>query len=170
MPTFVLADVYEEDDESEGRESGELLINHQTIHDGRVTRNEQFRPIRYEIAPFLFLDDTREVEEQRVAQNAEFLTTTHERAFLEEVPDTSLDTSEIVDRLFVDEEAFEHGRDLVGTHERSYYTTDNFDIPVWVIMIGVVVATGFLAYVAVKLGRRLGNVIHKNKEGEKVSG
>jgi len=169
MPTLVLADVYEEDDDSEGLEPGELLINNQTIHDGQVIQHEQFRPIRYEIAPFLFLDDMREAEAQRVAQNTEFRATIRERAFLEEAPDTSFNTSEIIERLFVDEEAFEHGRSVIGNQER-HYVSDNFSVPAWVIVIGIMVVTGFLIYVAVILGRRLSSVIHKNKKVEKVNG
>lgn len=170
MPTLVLADVYEEDDDLEGRESGELLINSQTIHDGQVVQHDQFRPIRYEIAPFLFLDEMMEVEAQRVEQNAEFRITIHERAFLEAAPDTSFDTSEIVERLFVDEDVFENGRSVAGNQVRYNYYSGYFSIPAWVVVIGIMVVTGFLIYVAVILGRRLGNLIHGSKEGEEING
>lgn len=164
IPAFGFADEDEEEDASEGPAPGEMLINTDTIQDGRTVEHDQFRPIGYEIAPFLFLEDMTVIEEQRVAQNAEFIITVHERAFLEEAPDVGFNTSEIFDRLFTDEEIFEHRTGSAGIRERYFH------VPTWVIVIGIVVATGFLVYVAMILGQKLSHVIHANKEGEEVSG
>ena len=164
MPALSFADEDEEEDESGGRQPGEMLINTETIQDGQVTQHDQFRPIGYEIAPFLFLEDMMEVEEQRVKRNEEFITTTRNRLFLEDIPNIRFDTSEFVDRLFVDEEVVEVRGGSVGIQERYFH------VPVWVIVIGIVAATGFLVYVAVILGQKLGHIIHKQKEGEEVSG
>lgn len=164
VPTFVFADEEVGDDELREHESGELRINNETIQDGQIVEHDQFRPILHEVAPFLFLEDLTAIEAQRVAQNAEFITTVHERAFLDEVPDIGFDTSEIVSRLFLDEEAFEDRLGSLGSPERYFH------IPPWVIAIGIVTATAFLAYVAVILGQKLGHMIYTKKEGEEVNG
>ena len=164
MPTLVFADGEYEDDEDRGYGQGDLHIRSQTIQDGQVALHDHFRPIGYEIAPFLFLEDMMEVENQRVAQNNDFIRTTRESLFLEEVPNIRFDTSEIIDRLFTDEGVSDHQSGAVGVRERYFH------VPTWVIMIGIVVATGFLVYVAVIFGQKLGHVIHKNKEGEVASG
>ena len=156
MPALTLAD-YEEDEE--------LFINNQNIEDdAETTRNDHSQPIGYEIIPYLFLEDMMEVEAQRIAQDVEFITTIRERLFLEEIPNIGFDVSEIVGSLFIDKEIVGHPSRSVGNQENYFH------VPVWAMIIGLVMATAFLGYVAVILGRKLGYVIHKKKEGEKASG
>jgi len=163
VPVFAFTE--EDDDDSKEHAPGELRIDSKTIHGGRDVEHVHLQPIGYEIAPFLFLEDMRDAKAQLIAQNAEFLIAMRERLFLEEVSNFRFDTSDIVDRLFEDVEAFEHSRRSSAGIQESY-----FHIPIWIIVIGIVVASGFLLYIAVMFGQKLSNMIHKIKEGEEVSG
>ena len=164
MPALTFAD-YEEEEE--------LLINNQTIQDdGETIRNDHSQPIGYEIIPYLFLEDMMEAEAQRIAQDEELLTTIRENLFLDENPNIGFDVSEIVGNLFIDEEvSLLIDEDVVDHRSGSVGNQENyFHVPVWVMIIGLVMVTAFLGYVAVILGQKLGYVIHKNKEGEEASG
>ena len=163
-PALSFANEDEENDESREYGKGDLHIQTQTIQDGQVVHHDHYRPIGYEIAPFIFLEDKMEIEAQRVERNAEFIISTRERLFLEEAPKIGFDTSELIDRLFIEEEEFGHRSGSVGIKEHYFH------VPIWVIVIGIVISSGFLGYVAVILGQRLGHVIYKNEEGEEVSG
>ena len=159
IPVRIFADEEEEDNEIRVLERGQLLINDQTIQDRHGGDHDQFLPIGFEIAPFLFLEEMMEAEAQRVARNTEFLITTRENLFLVEASTNRFDTSEIVDRLFIGEDISEPAR----VHVNAGFQASYFHIPVWIIVIGAVVVTSILAYVAAIIG----SVIHKNKEGEK---
>jgi len=162
IPVGVFANEDEKDDEGEKLEPGQLLINDRTIQDGHIVDHDQFRPIGFEIAPFLFLEDMMEAQEQRVARNTEFLITIRENLFLKELSNTGFDTREIIDRLFIDAELSEHGH----IHASMETQVHHFHIPAWITVIAVVAVTCFLAYVAIIIG----NVTQKLRKGVRLSG
>ena len=160
LPVFAFAN--DEDDEGEEREAGRMWINSDVLRE--VTADDagttQFQVIGHELAPFLFLEGMTEVEAQRVARNEMFITTMRAGLFLEETPPTSFNTNEFVARLFQEGELIAH-QNVPGGSPVGY-----FHIPVWVLVIGGIVGTCFLVYIAVALGQKLSHVIHKKREDE----
>jgi len=156
LPTSIFAN----EDESEKHEPGQLLINPRAIHDAQEGDHAQTRSVSHEIAPFLFLDEMREAETQRVDENKTFITTIREGLFLEEERDNSFDTRELIAGLFQNEGILTHRSAQTATQIRY------FEIPVWVTVIGITTTTGLFVYIAVLLGKKLGHIIHKKKEDE----
>ena len=156
VPVTVFAD----EDEREEYEPGQLLIDSDAIHEGREVDHTQVRSIGYEVAPFLFLEDMTRIELIRTEYNEAFMASARDNLFLGETPNTGLDTEGIVATLFGDEE--DRVNLNLGTRTHMGY----FHVPTWLWVVGGIVLTGFLVYVAFILGKKLGNVIHRKKEDE----
>ena len=148
-----------EDDQSTEHEAGQLLINQNAIQDGQIDRTN-LGSIGHEIAPFLFLDNMTAVEEQRVRQNIESLTSTRDQVFLNGTIGDGFDTNEFVATLFQDEEA-RTSINIGGGQQIAY-----FSVPVWIIVTGGVIAVVFLTFLAIILGQKFAGTIHKNKAAE----
>lgn len=155
---FTIAYADETTDEEEGHSPGEMIINTSAIYDTRVVMTSHHSAIGHELVPFLFLEDMEENEQRRLAQNEAALTTMREDLFLMEEVERGVDTSELTAGLFLNEETTTN-RTMQRADQINY-----FEIPTWVMIIGVTLMTGILAYAAVILGKKVSHVIHKKKE------
>ena len=148
-----------ENHENTEHEAGQLLINQNAIHDSG-TNHDNINSIGHEIAPFLFLENMTQIEEHRVTENAQILANTREQIFITETQPGGFDPNDFVATLFQDEET--RTSTNIGTNNQVTY----FNIPMWVIIIGIITATTLLTFVAITLGKRMAGVIHKQKPEE----
>ena len=160
MPITAFADEDEDEDVLRDPAPGEMQIDLEAIYDGPELDQARIRAIGHEVAPFLFLEDMTRVEQQRRQADEAFIEMAREIVFTGESPSLRLDTSAIVDELFRDSE------DRTGLHTTVRPQIAYFHVPPWLLVVGGIMLTGVLIYVAMILGEKLGHVIHKKKEEE----
>ena len=152
--TIVLA---EQDD---GRMLGQMGINEGTLTEDSDIDDMQLRPIGYEVAPFLFLEDMTFVELERAQMHEEGLNMMRRTLFLDESPETVLDTGEILTLLFQTETYQLQGNVLISGYSRY------FKIPPWLFVIGAFGLVGSGIYFGVTIGKSFGHLMYRGKESD----
>ena len=146
-----------ENHENTEHEAGQLLINPNAIHDSG-TNHDNINSIGHEIAPFLFLENMTQIEENRITQNDERVENTRTQVFLSENQDGGFNTDELVGTLFHDWE-LQTNPNTTTQSQISYHI-----IPTWLLVVGWLLILTFLIGIAMILGQKMAGVIHKNKD------
>ena len=153
----LIANASDEDEE----EPGSLTINTQVITDTQMEITVQ-RSIGFELMPFLFLEDEREMERRHIVYQAHRLDEARNMAFIVPSVEARLDTSEVISSLFIDLE------DRVTTHVGQVSTGYQlvFEMPTWLWVIIGIGSAGLLGCVGIVIGRKVSHLIHREKEAE----
>ena len=152
--------VHGADEETEERDPGQMRINSDVISDTRQEIDQQSF-IGFDVSPRLFLEDKREMEVTLTSSIQSQIDDARRIAFLTEHVSDRLDTSEVMETLFLEAEE-RTGRQQMNPIDRSIMTY----IPTWLWVVIGLVGVGLLGYLGVLMGPLAARFIYKEKERE----